>query len=85
MQEPSEDSGLSLDQVVLVHTNRICLVSLAPTHPVVAGNLKIRRLDFEGKTKFLNSKAVGKSKKQCSVVDEKTVLAFIECEPDGQR
>ena len=60
-------------------------LSLAPSHPVVAGNLTIRRLDFEGKSKFLDVKASGKSKKQCSVVDEKTVLAWIECEPDGQR
>jgi len=84
-KELDKDTGSSLDQVVLVHSNRICLVSLAPTHPVVAGNLKIRKIDFDGKTKFLNNKAVGKSKKQCSVVDERTVLAHIECEPDGKR
>lgn len=86
---PQEGGGsetdATLDQLVLVHTNRICLVSLAPSHPVVAGKLTIRKLDFEGKSKFLNVKASGKSKKQCSVVDEKTVLAWIECEPDGQR
>ena len=84
-QEGGSDDSPTLDQLVLVHTNRICLVSLAPSHPVVAGKRTIRKLDFEGKSKYLDVKGSSKSKKQCSVVDEKTVLAWIECEPDGQR
>ena len=84
-EEGDNSNGTTLDQLVLVHSNKICLVSLAPNHPIITKNLTIRKLDFEGKSKFLTSKAIGKSKKQCSVVDEKTVLAWIECEPDGKR
>ena len=84
-EEGDNSNGTTLDQLVLVHSNKICLVSLAPSHPIITKNLTIRKLDFEGKSKFLTSKAIGKSKKQCSVVDEKTVLAWIECEPDGKR
>ena len=35
------------DHVVLVHTNRICLVSLAPNHPVIREKKSIKNLDFD--------------------------------------
>jgi hypothetical protein len=35
------------DQVVLVHSNRVCLVSLAPNHPVILQKKPIKNLDFD--------------------------------------
>ena len=37
------------DQVVLVHSNRICLVSIAPNHPGVFSQFISRRYFFEKK------------------------------------
>ena len=35
------------DQVVLVHSNRICLVSLSPNHTVIKDQKKIKSLNFD--------------------------------------
>ena len=80
-----ENETETLDQVVLVHSNRICLVSLSPNHPVITKKEKITKLDFESGSKrkkqtYVGKKAVGKGKKNCCVVDEKAILAFIETE-----
>ena len=72
------------DQVVLLHSNRICLVSLAPRHPIIRNNLQIAHLEFEvgnkrKPTDRLSNKVTGKGKKGGQSVDEKAILTSIEC------
>jgi glycine cleavage system H lipoate-binding protein len=72
------------DQVVLLHSNRICLVSLAPKHPIIRQNLKIEHLEFEvgNKRKPINrlsNKVSGKGKKGGQSVDEKAILCLVHC------
>ena len=56
------------DQVVLVHTNRICLVSLAANHPVIKKQKVIKRLNFQVSQNCdrLKNKVTGKGKKGTS-------------------
>ena len=73
------------DQVVLLHSNRICLVSLAPKHPIIQQNLKIEHLEFEvgnkrKPTDRLSNKVSGKGKKGGQSIDEKAILCLIHCE-----
>lgn len=80
----SESDGQ--DQVVLVHSNRVCLVSLAPNHPVIKDKKAIKALNFDvsKNTNRLKNKVSGKGKKGGQGLDEKSILCFIECE-DGQQ
>ena len=73
------------DQVVLLHSNRICLVSLAPKHPIIQQNLKIVHLEFEvgnkrKPTDRLSNKVSGKGKKGGQSIDEKAILCLVHCE-----
>ena len=40
----SADEG---PQLVLVHSNRLCLVCLSPEHPVVKGGHTVKKVDFQ--------------------------------------
>ena len=70
------------DQIVLVHTNRICLVALAPNHPVIKDKKVIKNLNFDVSKNCnrLNNKVSGKSKKGGQGLDEKvTYDLFFSC------
>merc|ERR1711899_708794 len=69
-------------QVISVHTNRICLVSLAANHPIVKKQKVIKRLNFQVSQNCdrLKNKVTGKGKKGGQGLDEKSILCFIECE-----
>ena len=70
------------DQVVLVHTNRICLVALSPNHQIIKDQKKIKSLNFDVSKNCnrLQNKVSGKGKKGGQGVDERSILCFIECE-----
>jgi len=70
------------DQVVLVHSNRICLVSIAANHPVIKDKKVIKNLNFQVSQNCdrLKNKVSGKGKKGGQGLDEKSILCFIECE-----
>ena len=61
------------DHVVLVHTNRICLVSLAPNHPVIKEKKTIKNLDFDVSKNCnrLKNTVSGKGKKGGQGLDER--------------
>ena len=39
-----EESG---PQLVLVHSNRMCVICLSPEHPVVKGGMSVKKVDFQ--------------------------------------
>jgi len=68
------------DLCLLVHSNRIALVGLAPSHPLVARQLEITAVNCEvSKTIDRKSnKAVGKSKKGGQHLEAESILCFLE-------
>merc|ERR1719167_943050 len=42
-----QDRDWCEDILVLNHSNKICLITLAPSHPVLANKLKINKVNFE--------------------------------------
>ena len=47
--EPSsaDDEASVWPQLILVHSNRLCLVCLSPEHPVVKGENAVKKVDFQ--------------------------------------
>jgi len=74
------DREKSEDILVLNHSNKICLITLAPTHPVLANKLKINKVNFEVSKKVdrKSNKTSGKSKKGGQALEPTSVLAFVE-------
>jgi hypothetical protein len=75
-----EDRSVRNDLCVLVHSNRVCLVTLAPSHPIIAENLNIENIDYDV-SKTVNrqsNKARGKSKKGAQILGDKSVLCNIQ-------
>lgn len=71
---------------ILIHSNRICLVSLAENHPIVKHQKKISKIDFQVTDKLdrLQNKVVGKGKKGAQFITQTSRLCFVEC-TDGTR
>lgn len=76
----------SEDHCVLVHSNRICVVTLAPSHPVIASKKTISTINFQigDKTNRLNNTVQGKRKHGAQGLVPKAILCEIECE-DGTK
>lgn len=74
------------DLCLLVHSNRIALITLAPSHPVLDQGLVVKSLDctINKKLDRKNNKAVGKSKKGGQNLFKDSVLCHLETE-DGSR
>jgi hypothetical protein len=70
--------------VLLFHSNKICLVTLAPNHKVLSSGSPIRKVNFKVGDKLDRSsnKVVGKGKKGGQHLMENSLLCIIECE-DG--
>ena len=80
-----EDRERRHDILVLNHSNRICLITLAPTHPVIARGLKITKVNFEvsKKTDRKSNKTSGKSKKGGQTLEHTSILAIVETETEN--
>lgn len=76
------------DQCIMFHSNRICLLTLAPSHPVIVGDKNIERLEykFEGFEKIdrLSSQPQGKSKKGSQKLQKNSPICSIICS-DGSK
>jgi len=70
------------DVLVLNHSNKICLITLAPSHPVLANKLEIKKVNFEVSKKVdrKTNKTSGKSKKGGQILEPTSVLAIVETE-----
>ena len=75
-----QDREKAEDILVLNHSNKICLITLAPTHPVLAHNLSINKVNFEVSKKVdrKSNKTSGKSKKGGQALETTSVLAIVE-------
>jgi len=73
------------DLLVLLHSNRICLVSLAPSHPVIQQQLTLKTVNLEVSRNVdrKSNRAVGKSKKGGQILEPISTLAILETE-EGQ-
>jgi len=74
------------DQLVMLHSNRICLITLAPNHPVIRDQKTISHLNFQVTSKInrLDNSVRGKGKKGGQYLDANAVLTIIECEDGSQ-
>lgn len=68
------------NQCILVHSNRLCLITIAPTHPILSEGLKIESINFESGSKQnrLNNKVSGKFKRGGQKLKQKSVLCVIK-------
>ena len=80
-----EDRSKCQDILVLNHSNKICLITLAPSHPVIANKLVVKKVNFEVSKKVdrKSNKTTGKSKKGGQVLEPTSVLAIVETETES--
>lgn len=66
-------------QIVLFHSNRICLLTIAPSHPCLKLKKTISRINCAvGKQNRWDNKVTGKGKKGGQKLEPNTVLCVIE-------
>ncbi|ETV80815.1 hypothetical protein, variant [Aphanomyces astaci] len=71
MGEPSED------QYVNMHSNRLCVVGIAPGHCIFTRGLTVKAVDFE--PSMVESKVTGKKKKGGVWLNPDTVVCRVTC------
>ncbi|CAM6119328.1 unnamed protein product [Calypogeia fissa] len=66
------------DQYIFRHANGLCVVGLAPTHAAFKATVGITGVDFNvGKSSRADMKAVGKRKKNATVLEGNSVLCKV--------
>merc|ERR1712088_666699 len=70
------------DLLILCHSNKICLVALAPSHPILKDNLVIDKvnLDVSKNIDRKSNKTSGKSKKGGQALQDDSILVILETE-----
>lgn len=76
------------DQCIMFHSNRVCLITIAPSHPVISEDKTIVRVEhtFEGYEKIdrLASQPIGKSKKGGQKLQKNSPICAIVCSDDSK-
>lgn len=76
------------DQCIMFHSNRVCLITIAPTHPVITDDKTIVKVEhtFEGYEKIdrLSSQPIGKSKKGGQKLQKNSPICAIVCSDDSK-
>ncbi|ESO82090.1 hypothetical protein LOTGIDRAFT_151243 [Lottia gigantea] len=69
------------DQCVLCHSNKICLVTLAKSHPVIVQKKTVSSINFEAANGInrLDNKVSGKGKRGAQWVKANSILCKIKC------
>eukprot|EP01137_Pigoraptor_chileana_P030396 Opistho-2@16898 len=67
------------DFYIHLHTNRLCVIGLAPSHPIVQGQLAIKEVVFDRKKKKQQDRAPGEKKVIVNVFPD-SVLCDIVCD-----
>jgi len=71
------------DHLILFHSNRVCLIGLAPSH--IAFTKGIKSIDFKiGKADRSQNRCTGKGKKGAMNLQPSSSLAVITCKDDTQ-
>lgn len=72
------------DHCILIHSNRLCVLTLAPSHPIVRGDLSISKVDFQisKNVNRLDNKTSGKRKRNAQNVSLNSPICFVECSND---
>jgi len=80
-----EDREKCHDILVLNHSNKICLITLSPTHPVISKKLEVKKVNFEISAKIdrKSNKTTGKSKKGGQALETTSILAIVETETES--
>ncbi|XP_023342197.1 protein Simiate-like [Eurytemora carolleeae] len=74
-----QDRSRKNDLCLLIHSNRISLITLAPSHPVLSSTEKIKvNCEVSGKLDRKQNKAVGKSKKGGQNLEPTSIVCFLE-------
>ncbi|XP_054166016.1 protein Abitram-like [Oppia nitens] len=70
------------DQLVLFHSNRVCLITLSPNHCILKQDKRMKNIDFNisDAVNRLDNKVSGKWKKGGQRVSPESILCRIECE-----
>ncbi|XP_077514938.1 protein Abitram isoform X3 [Amblyomma americanum] len=73
------------DQCALFHSNRIVLITLAPSHPILKENKAVTKVDYQVNEKLnrLNNQVSGKWKKGGQKLQKESALCIVTCS-DGQ-
>ncbi|XP_064455962.1 protein Abitram-like [Ornithodoros turicata] len=74
------------DQCILFHSNRIALVTLAPSHPILSQKKEVTKVDFQVNTKLnrLSNYVYGKHKKGAQRLQRTSALCIISCSDGSQ-
>jgi len=82
----STDNQEDNDMCVLFHSNKICVVTLAPTHNIFKKKLAIKTVNFKVGDELDRSdnKVKGKGKKGAQNVNASSVLCIIRCEDNTE-
>lgn len=69
------------DHCVLIHSNKICVISLAPSHPLICSDIRIEKVDFQvsKNTNRMNNKVSGKRKRNAQNLNQTSPLCRVEC------
>lgn len=69
------------DYCVLFHSNKICVITLAPSHPILVNKKKIVKINFQISTKVdrLSNKVSGKGKHGAQKLQPSSPIFFVEC------
>lgn len=73
------------DQCALFHSNRIVLVTLAPSHPIIREKKTVTKVDYQVNEKLnrLNNQVSGKWKKGGQKLQKESALCIVTCS-DGE-
>ncbi|GBN46789.1 Protein Simiate [Araneus ventricosus] len=74
------------DECVLIHSNRLCLITIGPNHPILKENLDVISVKFESNRNVnrLSNKVSGKFKRGGQKLSERSVLCSVKCSGDRE-
>jgi hypothetical protein len=70
------------DYTFLVHSNKLCVIKLAPTHPILLRNLTVKSVTFQVSDTLnrLDNRVSGKGKRGAQLLTSTSTLCLIYCE-----
>ncbi|XP_005104620.1 protein Abitram [Aplysia californica] len=73
------------DQVVLTHSNRVCVVCIAESHPICSEKKEVIKVDFEVKgSNRMDNKMSGKAKRGAQWLGPTAVLCEVTCSDESK-